>query len=122
MTRVQREAALPWLVSAVLVIFWEFSCILLKVPEFVLPRPTQIAIVLVQNFGTLMFNAAHTLLTTSAGFGLAILFGGLLGILVGSSRLVYKGIYCPGPGYLVWYRGYSGGAYGIPSKFLSGCC
>jgi NitT/TauT family transport system permease protein len=93
MNRAWREDALPWLVSIALLICWEFGCRAFKVPDFVLPRPSQIAVALANNFGTLMFHATHTLVSTSIGFGLAIVIGGLLGVSVGSSRLIYKAIY-----------------------------
>jgi NitT/TauT family transport system permease protein len=93
MTRTQKEAMLPWMVAIGLLIFWELGCVALKVPEFVLPRPSLVAVALVNNIGTLIFNAWHTLLMTLIGFGLAIAIGGVLGIMVGSSRLIYKGLY-----------------------------
>jgi NitT/TauT family transport system permease protein len=91
--RAWREDALPWLVSAALLILWEFGCRAFKVPDFVLPRPSQIAVALSSNFGTLMFHATRTLVSTLIGFGLAIVVGGFLGVFVGSSRLIYKAIY-----------------------------
>ena len=93
MNRAWREDALPWLVSAALLILWEFGCRAFKVPDFVLPRPSQIAVALSSNFGTLMFHAIRTLVSTLIGFGLAIVVGGFLGVFVGSSRLIYKAIY-----------------------------
>jgi NitT/TauT family transport system permease protein len=93
LNRARQEALLPWLVGAAFLACWELGCIGFGVPEIVLPRPSQIAAVLTDNFSTLLSNGVHTLLTTSVGFGIAILFGGLLGVLVGSSRLIYKGIY-----------------------------
>jgi NitT/TauT family transport system permease protein len=93
MNHARREALLPWLVGIVLLVLWEVGCRAFKVPNFVLPRPSEIAIALAGNFGTLLFHAAHTLWTTAIGFALAIVVGGLLGVFVGASRLVYKAIY-----------------------------
>lgn len=93
MNRAWKEAALPWLAGAGLLVCWEFGCVAFKVPEFVLPRPSVIAITLASNISTLMANAWHTLLITLIGFCLAIAIGAVLGIMVGSSRLIYKGLY-----------------------------
>jgi NitT/TauT family transport system permease protein len=93
MRRERLEAAMPWIVSVGLFMLWELSCRAFDIPEFVLPRPTRVTEVLIANIGAIWFHASHTLYTTLAGFGLAIAFGVLLGIFVGSSRLVYKGVY-----------------------------
>jgi NitT/TauT family transport system permease protein len=93
MRRLSREDTLPWIVATVLLTGWEAGCRAFKVQDFVLPRPSQIAIALTDNFGVLIINATHTLITTSIGFALAIAIGAVLGIIVGSSRLAYKGLY-----------------------------
>lgn len=93
MPRRRLELAMPWLVTIAFFLIWELGCIVFHVPEFVLPRPSRIAVVLVTSFGPIWFHAKHTLATTVAGFLLSIVFGVLLGVAVGSSRLVYRGIY-----------------------------
>jgi NitT/TauT family transport system permease protein len=85
--------AMPYLTVFAMLIVWELTCILLAVPSFVLPRPSIVAISLYQNFGTIWFHAERTLLTTLLGFGVAVVVGVILGILVGSSRLIYQGLY-----------------------------
>jgi NitT/TauT family transport system permease protein len=84
---------MPLLVVIILIALWELICILLHVPEFVLPKPSRVAVALVQNIQPIWFNARHTLLTTILGFALAVVFGSFLGIVVGSSRLMYQGLY-----------------------------
>src|ERR1041385_5117998 len=93
MRRERLEAAMPWFVTIGLLVLWEGSCRAFDIPEFVLPRPTRVTEVLIDNIGAIWFHASHTLYTTLFGFVLAIAFGVLLGIFVGSSRLVYKGVY-----------------------------
>jgi NitT/TauT family transport system permease protein len=85
--------AMPYLTVFAMLIVWELTCILLAVPSFVLPRPSIVAISLYQNFGTIWFHAERTLLTTLLGFAFAVVVGVILGILVGSSRLIYQGLY-----------------------------
>jgi NitT/TauT family transport system permease protein len=83
----------PLFVVILMIVVWEFICIALQVPEFVLPRPSRIAVVLVENIQPIWFHARQTLFTTLLGFVLAVIVGMLLGILVGSSRLAYLGLY-----------------------------
>jgi NitT/TauT family transport system permease protein len=89
----QLGRAMPYLTVFAMLAIWELTCILFAVPSFVLPRPTVVAIALYQNFETIWFHAERTLLTTLLGFGLAVVVGVILGILVGSSQLIYQGLY-----------------------------
>src|SRR3954469_19685956 len=87
------ERILPWLVVAGLFLIWEIACVALEIPEFVLPRPSVVLRVLFESAGPIWFHASHTLFTTVVGFALAVVGGMLLGVFVGSSPLVYKGVY-----------------------------
>jgi NitT/TauT family transport system permease protein len=85
--------AMPYLTVAALLILWQAVCAVFNIPEFVLPKPTSVIVVLFNNFGAIWFHAQHTLLTTVGGFVIAVLFGLALGVLVGSSQLAYQGLY-----------------------------
>src|SRR4051794_18810273 len=87
------ERILPWLVVAGLFLVWEIACAALDIPEFVLPRPSVVLRVLFESAGPIWFHASHTLFTTVVGFALAVVGGMLLGVFVGSSPLVYNGLY-----------------------------
>jgi NitT/TauT family transport system permease protein len=63
------------------------------VPTFVLPAPSDIAASMVKWWRPLVDNSWQTLMTTLIGFGFAIVFGLLLGIAIGSSTLLYHGLY-----------------------------
>lgn len=91
-----REAlkhAMPWLFTAGLLIVWEIVCLVLDVPEIILPRPSKIFIVAAQRFDILMMYCGETLWTTLVGFLLAIAGGLLLGLAIGASSFVYSGLY-----------------------------
>ena len=92
-TRYWLKIAMPWLVMAALLLIWELSCILLQIPEIILPRPTKIFEVMVARWDILLRFCLETLWTTAAGFVLAIVFGLLLGLAVGASPFVYSGLY-----------------------------
>lgn len=88
----QRLALAPWLFTLVFFLLWEGACRALKLSTFILPAPSVVAEALWQYRWPLWRNALHTLWMTSAGFGLSIVFGLFLGLLVGSSRFLYAGL------------------------------
>ena len=87
------QAALPWLVIIGMFVVWEATVKAFQVPPFVLPAPTDIAASMIKWWVPLLDNSWQTLMTTLIGFGLAIIFGLLLGIAIGSSTLLYHGLY-----------------------------
>ena len=87
------ESAIPWIFVIGLLAIWELACIALHVPVFVLPRPTQVAVSLYNQFGPIIDNSWTTLLRTLLGFAIAVVLGVVLGLAIGSSRLVYRGLY-----------------------------
>jgi NitT/TauT family transport system permease protein len=80
--------ALPWLVCAAVLAIWELCCYAFAVPEFILPRPSRITGVLITSAGPIWFHTQHTLITTMIGFALSVAVGLLVGIAVGSSKLI----------------------------------
>jgi NitT/TauT family transport system permease protein len=84
---------LPWLVIGSVLLLWEAAIRMLDIPQFILPAPSVIAESLVKWWDPILHNAEQTLRTTLIGFFLANLFGLALGIIVGSSALVYHGLY-----------------------------
>lgn len=83
----------PWVLTLLVVVCWEAVCRGFKIPSFLMPAPTQIFETGIAMAGPIMEHATHTLLTTLAGFVVAVVFGAILGMLVGSSPLIYKAIY-----------------------------
>ncbi|AXK81791.1 ABC transporter permease [Pseudolabrys taiwanensis] len=83
----------PWLFTVGLFVVWEAAVYILKIPVFFLPPPTAIAQAFVDYSGPIIRNSWITLETTMIGFGLAVGFGMLLGLLVGWSRAIYAGLY-----------------------------
>jgi len=72
----------------------ELWCVLrFKVDTFVLPAPSQIFQAMGQYWLPLAKNSFVTLWTTLAGFAIAVAFGIVLGIIVGWSRTIYRGLY-----------------------------
>ena len=89
--RLQR--LLPWLIIVAAFLVWEVAVRAMEVPAFVLPAPSAIGASMVKWWWPLVDNAWQTLMTTLIGFALAIVFGLALGVAIGSSTLLYHGLY-----------------------------
>ncbi|OVZ59054.1 ABC transporter permease [Pigmentiphaga sp. NML080357] len=74
-------------------LLWEAICLATGVSDLVLPRPSQIAAVLVEKMPLLWPHTVQTLYTTVTGFVLGVLVGIVLGVIIGSSRLAYDVAY-----------------------------
>jgi NitT/TauT family transport system permease protein len=82
----------PYAFTIAFFLLWEWACWQFRISNFVLPAPSAVFSALVQYQGPLFRNALHTLWMTSLGFAIAIVFGLVLGLLVGSSRFLYAGL------------------------------
>ncbi|MFC3125750.1 ABC transporter permease [Pseudoroseomonas globiformis] len=87
------EKLLPWVIMLGTFLLWEAAVHALAIDAFILPAPSAIAGSMVQWWDPLLTNAWQTLMTTLAGFALAIIFGLGLGVAIGSSTLLYHGLY-----------------------------
>ena len=85
--------SLPWLVVIGMFVFWELFVRAFSIEQFILPAPSAIFAALWQWRGLILENSWQTLMTTLIGFALAIVIGGLGGIALGSSALVYESFY-----------------------------
>ncbi len=72
---------------------WELFCLITGMSDLILPRPSQIAVTLVQRFPALWPHILQTLSTTMTGFILGVGLGVMLGALIGSSKVAYDTAY-----------------------------
>ncbi|MGI0493078.1 ABC transporter permease [Alkalinema pantanalense CENA528] len=84
---------LPLVATLFFLILWEVLTIVLKIPSFNLPAPSVVFNAMITKWPAIMENSIQTLLTTLAGFFLAIITGVILGFLIGYSRLAYVILY-----------------------------
>lgn len=87
------QGLLPWLIILGTFLLWELAVRAFAIDAFILPAPSAIAASMAQWWQPLLENAWQTLMTTLVGFGLAIVFGLALGVAIGSSTLLYHGLY-----------------------------
>jgi NitT/TauT family transport system permease protein len=83
----------PWLYTIALFVIWEAAVRIFNIPIFLLPPPTAIAYAIYEYWPAIYRNSLITLWATMIGFGLAVGFGLLLGLVVGWSRSIYAGLY-----------------------------
>ena len=81
--------ATPWLSAIGLFVFWELIVRIFNIPVYVLPTPSESIIVGWEFRAAIWMHAMQTLYTTLAGFAIAVVFGVVLGALVGSSKAIY---------------------------------
>lgn len=87
------DNAAPWVVGIGLLVLWEFCVVFFEIEAVVLPSATQTFYAIYEFRGPLWAHSMITLWTTLVGFGFAVAFGILLGVAIGSSRLLYKALY-----------------------------
>ncbi len=84
--------ASPWLTTMGFFLLWEIGCRVFRVPTFVLPAPSDALSALIEFWPGIWPNAQHTLITTLVGFGVAVVFGVILGVAVGASPMLYRSL------------------------------
>jgi NitT/TauT family transport system permease protein len=87
------ETLSPWLFTIGLFLVWEAACRAFNVDKFILPPPSEAFAAMAQHWRALLRHSVVTLWTTMAGFALAVAFGVVLGLIVGWSRTIYRGLY-----------------------------
>jgi NitT/TauT family transport system permease protein len=87
------ERLSPWLFTVGFFLIWEAGCRILRVDPFILPAPSAAFAAMAQHWWPLLRHSFVTLWTTLAGFALAVTFGIALGLVVGWSRTIYRGLY-----------------------------
>ncbi|MFN3614003.1 MAG: ABC transporter permease [Rubrimonas sp.] len=88
----RRRAASTALILGVFVV-WEVACLVFGISSLILPRPTEIVSTLIRFAPGIWPHASQTLYTTLVGFGLGVVIGLALGVLIGSSRLAFDTAY-----------------------------
>jgi len=83
----------PVLFLAAMLALWQAVIVVFAIPAFVLPSPAAVAEALWQYRAVIFHESLYTLGTTLAGFGMAVVFGLALGLVVGWSQTVYVGLY-----------------------------
>lgn len=87
------DYVLPVLVIVGMFLIWEAVVWLWAIPAFILPAPSDIWASLLRWHAAIWMHALQTLYTTLVGFGIAVIFGLVLGWAVGYSAIIYSALY-----------------------------
>ena len=83
----------PWIAAAGFVALWWLCVAIFDIKNYILPTPLEAVEAMYKFRYPLFVHGLATLMTTLIGFVVAVGFGLVLGILVGSSRLLYNALY-----------------------------
>lgn len=83
----------PWVVAVAFFLIWEAVCQGLNIREVILPAPSRVLVELWNFRAPIWDHSLFTLKTTLIGFIMAVVGGVVLGVVVGSSRIAYAGLY-----------------------------
>ncbi|SMP62632.1 ABC transporter permease [Anoxynatronum buryatiense] len=87
------DKALPLLAGGLLLLFWEAVGFFQWLPPYLLPPPSRVIQALGRDAGLLWQHARVTLTAASVGFGIAIVAGGSLALLLDYSPLIRRVLY-----------------------------
>jgi NitT/TauT family transport system permease protein len=93
MRRKTLRLILPWAVIVAFFLIWEIAVHVFRIEQFILPAPSAIFAAGWQWRWAILDNAWQTFITTAIGFVIAVLFGLVTGLAIGSSPLIYDGFY-----------------------------
>jgi NitT/TauT family transport system permease protein len=85
-----RDAAGPVGMAVAFFVFWELVCRMFRIPNFILPPPSLAISEIFKEWMVIWPNAQQTLFTTVVGFAASVVFGLLLGALVGIWPNLYR--------------------------------
>ena len=83
----------PWLLLLAILVIWQCMCSALEVSEFIFPSPLAIIEAMITFAGPIAHHALSTFWVTMTGFAIAVAVGVSLGLLIGSSPLLYAAAY-----------------------------
>lgn len=75
------------------IVIWEVTVRLLKIPAYLLPAPTHVAVVMVEYWGMLMRQLSFTAFAAVSGFGIALVLGIVAGAAITASQVVDRMLY-----------------------------
>ena len=87
------RAIAPLVVGVLILIVWEMSCRLWRIPPYLFPSPSAIGASLVDHWWELMRGLWSTLQVTFKAFGIAVLVGTLVAFLFVQSRLIENSLF-----------------------------
>jgi NitT/TauT family transport system permease protein len=85
--------AMPWLMTVALLGCWQLATSEASISHAIFPSPYEVLQSFEKYRFALLEHAWHTVMTSLIGFFLAVFAGVVIGLAIGASAFVYKGIY-----------------------------
>ncbi|NQE51425.1 ABC transporter permease [Herbaspirillum rubrisubalbicans] len=83
----------PWFLLIAILGVWQFICSVWEVSDFIFPSPAAILQAMVEYAGPITQHALSTFWVTMVGFAIAVGVGVTLGLVIGSSPMLYAAAY-----------------------------
>lgn len=93
MTEAQQKRYAPWIATLFLFLVWEVGVRWSGIQEFILPTPSASLAAMYEYAWPIAFHSWSTLWITLVGFGIAVVFGLVLGVVTGASAVTYAALY-----------------------------
>src|SRR5438046_6659055 len=90
---VESQLARPLILIVLIFVLWDLVIRVFKIPPYLIPAPWDVARMLVAEWPRLWRESLFTGYATLSGFGLSILFGIPIAMLIAYSRLVESYVY-----------------------------
>lgn len=87
------QKIMPIVLFSALLIIWEGVVDIFHIPMYVLPSPTQVAVALIEEAGTLFEHGAVTVGEALIGIGISLILALFLGVMMDCFPLMRQGIY-----------------------------
>jgi len=93
MSSTTAERLAPWIFTVAIFVIWEGACRIFQINTAILQPPSAAFAAMARYPMVFLYHSYVTLWVTMVGFALAVGFGIVLGLLVGWSRTIYRGLY-----------------------------
>jgi NitT/TauT family transport system permease protein len=80
----------PWLLTAFLICFWEFAVRFFEVPQFLLPTPSQIVLLMYKEWPLIQMHGTATVASVISGYVCAVLFALIVSAVMIRYQLVER--------------------------------
>ncbi|MGN8646106.1 ABC transporter permease [Gracilibacillus sp. HCP3S3_G5_1] len=83
----------PIIAFVIFILVWQFGTLLLQIPPYILPKPTDVLTATVENWGRLWDSASTTILESVIGFFFSVVIGVSAAIIMASSKILERSLY-----------------------------
>ncbi|MCT2537786.1 ABC transporter permease [Aquibacillus koreensis] len=83
----------PIIALVLFLLIWQFGTLLLQIPPYIMPKPTDVLAATIENWSRLVNSATTTILESVIGFVFSVLIGVSAAIIMASSKILERSLY-----------------------------